>query len=53
MGIGLKKKEGDFITPIGDYKIKYILYRPTGVIKSPSFFFKPIPLLPTAHFTLY
>ena len=25
-GIGLKKKEGDFITPIGRYKIKYILY---------------------------
>ena len=26
-GIGLKKKEGDLITPIGQYKIKYILYR--------------------------
>ena len=26
-GIGLKKKEGDFITPKGKYKIKYILYR--------------------------
>ena len=26
-GIGYKKKEGDFITPIGKYKIKYILYR--------------------------
>ena len=26
-GIGLKKKEGDFVTPIGQYKIKYILYR--------------------------
>ncbi len=27
MGIGLKRKEGDFITPIGEYKIKYVLYR--------------------------
>ena len=26
-GIGYKKKEGDLITPIGKYKIKYILYR--------------------------
>ena len=26
-GIGLKKKEGDFITPIGQYNIKYILFR--------------------------
>ena len=26
-GIGLKKKEGDLITPKGRYKIKYILYR--------------------------
>ena len=26
-GIGCKKKEGDLITPIGKYKIKYILYR--------------------------
>ena len=26
-GIGYKKKEGDFITPIGKYKIKYVLYR--------------------------
>jgi len=26
-GIGYKKKEGDLITPIGLYKIKYILYR--------------------------
>ena len=25
-GIGLKKKEGDLITPIGQYKIKYVLY---------------------------
>ena len=26
-GIGLKKKEGDLLTPKGKYKIKYILYR--------------------------
>jgi len=26
-GIGAKKKEGDNITPIGKFKIKYILYR--------------------------
>ena len=26
-GIGLKKKEGDLITPKGKYKIKYLLYR--------------------------
>ena len=26
-GIGIKKKEGDLITPIGQYKIKYILFR--------------------------
>ena len=26
-GIGHKKREGDLITPKGDYKIKYILYR--------------------------
>ena len=26
-GIGLKRKEGDLITPKGKYKIKYILYR--------------------------
>lgn len=26
-GIGIKKKEGDLITPKGDYKIKFILYR--------------------------
>ena len=36
MGIGLKKKEGDFITPIGDYKIKYILYRKDRVKKIQS-----------------
>ena len=26
-GIAVKKKEGDLITPIGQFKIKYILYR--------------------------
>ena len=26
-GIGIKKKEGDLITPKGKYKIKYIMYR--------------------------
>ena len=26
-GIGIKKREGDLITPEGKYKIKYILYR--------------------------
>ena len=26
-GIGRKKKEGDLITPLGQYKIKFILYR--------------------------
>ena len=26
-GIGIKKKEGDLVTPIGQFKIKYILYR--------------------------
>jgi len=34
-GIGIKKKEGDLITPQGKYKIKYILYRKDRVkIKS-------------------
>ena len=35
-GIGLKKKEGDFITPIGLYKIKYILYRKDRIKKIQS-----------------
>ena len=26
-GIGYKRKEGDLITPSGQFKIKYILYR--------------------------
>ena len=34
-GIGLKRKEGDLITPKGKYKIKYIMYRKDRVkIKS-------------------
>ena len=32
-GIGIKKKEGDNITPKGKYKIKYILYRKDRVLK--------------------
>ena len=35
-GIGLKKKEGDFITPIGQYKINYILYRKERIKKIQS-----------------
>ena len=26
-GIGYKRREGDLITPVGSYKIKYLLYR--------------------------
>ena len=32
-GIGYKKKEGDLITPIGFFKIKYILYRKDRIKK--------------------
>ena len=32
-GIGSKKKEGDLITPKGQYKIKYILYRKDRIPK--------------------
>ena len=32
-GIGKKKKEGDFITPIGLFKIKFVLYRKDRVKK--------------------
>ena len=32
-GIGLKKKEGDLITPIGQYKIKYVLFRKDRIKK--------------------
>jgi L,D-peptidoglycan transpeptidase YkuD (ErfK/YbiS/YcfS/YnhG family) len=32
-GIGNKKEEGDFITPKGVYKIKYILYRKDRIKK--------------------
>ena len=35
-GIGYKKKEGDLITPIGQYKIKFILYRKDRVKKIQS-----------------
>ena len=35
-GVNLKKKEGDFITPIGLYKIKYILYRKDRIKQIPS-----------------
>ena len=35
-GIGYKKKEGDLITPIGEYKIKYILYRKDRIGKIQS-----------------
>tara|TARA_B100001093_G_scaffold17339_1_gene15799 strand:+ start:95 stop:595 length:501 start_codon:yes stop_codon:yes gene_type:complete len=35
-GIGRKRKEGDLITPIGQYKIKYILYRKDRVKKLKS-----------------
>ena len=35
-GIGSKKKEGDLITPIGQYKIKYILYRKDRIKKIQS-----------------
>ena len=32
-GIGRKKKEGDFITPIGLFKIKFVLYRKDRIKK--------------------
>ena len=32
-GVGRKKKEGDLITPVGQYKIKYILYRKDRIKK--------------------
>ena len=35
-GIGVKRKEGDFITPKGEYKIKFILYRKDRVKKLQS-----------------
>ena len=35
-GISLKKKEGDQITPIGEYKIKYILFRKDRIKKIQS-----------------
>jgi len=39
-GIGIKKKEGDFITPKGVYKIKYILYRKDRIKKIKTKFSK-------------
>ena len=35
-GIGVKRKEGDFITPKGEYKIKFIFYRKDRVKKLQS-----------------
>ena len=35
-GIGKKTQEGDLITPIGKYKIKYILYRKDRIKKIQS-----------------
>ena len=35
-GIGQKKREGDLITPVGLYKIKYILYRKDRIKKIQS-----------------
>ena len=35
-GIGIKRKEGDLITPKGKYKIKYILYRKDRIRKIQS-----------------
>ena len=35
-GIGLKEREGDFVTPKGIYKIKHILYRKDRVKKIQS-----------------
>ena len=32
-GIGYKRKEGDLISPIGEYKIKFILYRKDRIEK--------------------
>ena len=32
-GIGYKKKEGDLITPVGQYKIQFILYRKDRIRK--------------------
>ena len=35
-GIGLKRKEGDLITPKGSFKVKYILYRKDRIKKIQS-----------------
>jgi len=42
-GIGVKKKEGDLITPLGLFKIKYILYRKDRV-KNLKTLLKKIPI---------
>ena len=42
-GIGKKKKEGDLITPVGEFKIKFILYRKDRV-KNLKTTFKKIPI---------
>ena len=42
-GIGKKRTEGDFITPIGSFKIKFILYRKDRIQKL-STNLKKIPL---------
>ena len=44
-GIGDKKKEGDLITPKGQFKIKYILYR-NDRVKFSTKFIKSIGLQP-------
>ena len=41
-GIGNKKKEGDFITPKGNFRIKYILYRKDRIKRIRSKFKKII-----------
>ena len=35
-GIGSKRKEGDLITPKGEYKIRYVLYRKDRIKKMPT-----------------
>ena len=41
-GINKKRREGDFVTPKGVYKIKYILYRKDRVPKIKTDFYKVI-----------
>ena len=49
-GIGYKKKEGDLITPIGKYKIKYVLYRKDRIKKFQTKL-KKISIIITSHNT--